>query len=327
MKAVSQKGFTLVEMMVAMVIGLVLVAGVVTLFISSRRSFEIDGNVARMQDEARFAMQELSRDLSMASYLAEPLIPGTVLQDATLDLASDCGPAGTPNWMYQLIDGATGDITTLAVIDNAAGAAAEAGFSCIDAGEVLAGNDVVAIKRVAGDALDDDELQEGGAYLRSNGTVGFLFVEPPAMAVAGPWTTWSYRPRIYYIRNYADTPGDGEPMLCRKTLIAGAPPEVTTECIARGVERLQIEYGIDSDGDGNANRYQPDPPADDIASVVSARLYLLVRTPDPDRQYTDTRSYNISNADAYEPGDNFHRRVYSMTLTVHNLRNLRRLGI
>lgn len=334
MKARASKGFTLVELMVAMVIGLVLMAGVVTLFVSSRHSFDVDGNVARMQDEARYAMQEMARDLSMASYLAEPLVPGSIMHDGTLAVDQECGPvaAATPNWMYQLVDGGTGDYDTLLALDNVDGADAEAAFACIDSAEVLAGNDVVSVKRVAGNALEDDDLVDGAAYLRSNGTTGFMFVEPPDMAVAGPWTTWSYLPRIYYVRNFSDEPGDGVPSLCRKTLVAGTPPELTTECIARGVEQLQVEYGLDSDADGNANRYVADPPPEEVTNIVSARVYLLVRTPEEDQKYVDDRTYTLGNAADYVPGADadlrhYHRRVYSVTVTVHNLRNLRRLGV
>ncbi len=322
-----QRGFTLVELMVSMLIGIILMAGIVTLFISSRRSFNVDGNVAGMQDEGRFALKELARDLSMVSYVGEPLVPGSIDQDGSLDVTVDCGPDGEANWIYRFIEPGTGDLSTLAAVDNAEGADANDAFSCIDADEVFGGNDVVAIKRVAGDGIPDADVQAGESYLRSNGTVGMLYVEPADGFVGGTTRNWTYTPRIYYVRNFAVDADDGIPTLCRKTLTGAAPPTVTTECIARGVERLQIEYGLDSDADGNANRYVSDPLPADISSVVSARVYLLVRTPVEDRQYTDTRTYTVSNADEFEPGDNFHRRLYSTTLTVHNLRNLRRLGL
>ena len=322
-----QKGFTLVELMVAMVIGLVLMSGIVTLFISSRRSFDVDGNVASMQDEGRFALKEIARDLSMASYLAEPLVPGAIEADASLDVGVDCGPDGIANWVYRLVDAGTGDLDTITAVDNGDGAAVNDAFNCIDADEVLDGNDAFAIKRVAGDGIDDDDVVAGESYIRSNGTVASLYVEPMAVAVGGTTRNWTYTPRIYYIRNFSEVADDGIPTLCRKTLTGAAPPTMDTECIARGVEQLQIEYGLDSDDDGNANRYVSDPTAADVSSIVSARVYLLVRTPRPDIKYTDTRTYTLSNGAEFEPEDNFHRRLYSTTLTVHNLRNLRRLGL
>ena len=60
-------GFTLVELMIGMTLGLVLIGGVVGLFLQSSQSFRVDENVARMQDQARFAMDQLTRGLPATS--------------------------------------------------------------------------------------------------------------------------------------------------------------------------------------------------------------------------------------------------------------------
>lgn len=323
----QQSGFTIVELMIAMAIGLFLVAGVVTLFMSSRQSFSQDENTARLQDEARFAMQELARDLRMASYLTEPLVPGSITQDGGLTLATDCGNPAHDTWVYDFTDEDTGEISTLTALDNTDGATAAASYSCIDAGEIVENTDVVAIKRAAGSPVPPANVQAGTVYIRSNGTTGLLYEDPPATVIAGPFNDWEYRPRIYYIRNFSDTPGDGIPSLCRKVLTGGGNPTMTDECIAQGIENLQLEYGTDTDNDGSADRYLTNPTLAEIQDVVSARVFLLARTRDMDRSHTDTKTYSISNAGDYTPGDNYRRRVYEMTVTVHNLRNLRRLGI
>ena len=321
-----QRGFTIVELMIAMALGLFLVAGVVTLFLHSRQSFNQDENTARLQDEARFAIQELARDLRMASYITEPLVPGSIAADGGLTLDQDCGP-GDPNWIYGFNDAGTGDINTITALDNTDGATANASYSCIEADEIVADTDVVAIKRAAGDVVPPANLQVGTVYIRSNGTTGLLYQEPPATAIAGPFNDWEYRPRIYYIRNFSNVEGDGIPSLCRKVLVSTGTPTMTTECIAQGIENLQLEYGLDTDNDGSADRYLSNPTLAEIQDVVSARAFLLARTRDEDRSRTDAKTYSISNAPDYAPGDNFHRRVYEITVTVHNLRNLRRLGI
>jgi type IV pilus assembly protein PilW len=102
---------------------------------------------------------------------------------------------------------------------------------------------------------------------------------------------------------------------------------MTTECIAQGIEDLQIEYGLDTNGDGSANRYLTDPTLAELQQAVSARVYLRARTLVEDQRYTDERTYAVSNAPDVTPADKFHRRVYSTTVTIHNLRNMQRLGI
>lgn len=65
----TQKGLTLVELMVAMVLGLLLMAGVLQLFAANKESYRLSEEVARMQEGARYATSILERDLRMAGYL------------------------------------------------------------------------------------------------------------------------------------------------------------------------------------------------------------------------------------------------------------------
>ncbi len=63
-----QRGLTLVEVMVAITISLILLAGVMQLFTSSRQTYRVQDGLARLQENGRFAMDFLSRDIRMAGY-------------------------------------------------------------------------------------------------------------------------------------------------------------------------------------------------------------------------------------------------------------------
>jgi type II secretory pathway pseudopilin PulG len=319
-------GFTLVELMIGMLLGLLLIGGVVALFLQSSESFRTDENVARMQDQARYAMDELGRDIEMAGFIAEPLSPTALTFDANLAVADGCGPVGEDDWLVRLTDAGTGENTTLTGVDNATGPSARAAYACLEPGELDGGSDVIAVKRMAARLVPPGDVQPGRVYIQSNGTVGQLYKEPAATPLAGISSIREYRPRIYYIRNYGAVEGDGIPTLCRKALGSGDPSPIETDCIAQGIENLQIEYGLDLDGDGAANQYLADPTLAEVQNVVSVHITLLARTLTADRRYTDSRTYQVGNAPAYSPNDNFHRRIYSVTVTVHNLRNLRRLS-
>lgn len=322
-----QSGFTLVEIMVAMLLSLILGVAIVTVFVNNSHSFSQDDNVMRMQDDARFALQQIAFDLSMAGHYAELLSPALVTPDAALTVGLDCGPAGAPNWVYQTTLPATGDSLSVIALDNVSSAQVVADHSCFLADEVAPGTDVVSIKRVAG--AEAAALRNGAVYLRTNGTVGLLFREPlagtPSVAVALPRTEWEYRPAIYYIRQYAYALGDNIPTLCRKVL-GGAAPSMQTECIATGIENLQIEYGIDTTSDGNPNVYMSAPTLADLQNVVSARIYLLARTTDADVRHVNQKTFSIGNAPDYSPNDSFHRRVYSTTVAVQNIRSMNMMG-
>ena len=323
----KQQGLGLVELMIAMMLSLILSVAVITVFNVNARSFKQDENVLRMQDDARHALREIAFELSMAGHYADLLIPGSVTPDDSLTLSTDCGPIGSDDWMYQTVLPGTGQGLSVVAVDNASAADAAANFSCIGAAEFQGGTDIVSIKRVAG--IRAGAPDNGQVYLRTNGTVGLLFEEPilgtPVVAVPAPRADWEYRPSIFYVRNYADQPGDGIPTLCKKVL-GGVTPAMTTECLASGIEDLQVEYGIDTTDDGTANVFLPDPTLAQMQTVVTARIFVLARTLQNDIRYANDKTYNVSNADAYAPGDGFHRRVVSTTVIVQNIRSLNAMG-
>lgn len=63
----AQRGVTLIELMVAMVLGLLVAAGIVTVFASTSTSNKAQTQLARLQEEGRFAITRLSGDLGMAN--------------------------------------------------------------------------------------------------------------------------------------------------------------------------------------------------------------------------------------------------------------------
>ena len=83
------KGFTLVELMISLTLGLILVTAVATLFIYSNRNNRQSELLNGMQDQARFALSQLSRDITMAGYwggmssagLIRPNLNNTIVTD------------------------------------------------------------------------------------------------------------------------------------------------------------------------------------------------------------------------------------------------------
>ncbi len=60
------KGFTLVELMVAMVLGLLLLAGIVSAFVANRQVYRTNENMARLQETARIVNELMGRDIRAA---------------------------------------------------------------------------------------------------------------------------------------------------------------------------------------------------------------------------------------------------------------------
>ena len=62
------RGFSLVELMIAMVIGLVVIGGAITVFSGSRSTSELNRTVTELQESARFALGSIVRDVRMAGF-------------------------------------------------------------------------------------------------------------------------------------------------------------------------------------------------------------------------------------------------------------------
>jgi len=321
-----QKGMTLPELMIGLLLGVLILMGLTSLFVQSKRSFKQDELVARMQEDARFAMGELRHDIGMAGFWANLLDGGVISETGTVKASAD-------------------DLYTytraLTLLDNGTDADTLLGQSLDD---MVASTDAIAMAKVAGvaaatgvaddtgsttdpnvKAAKDDLLADGKevVYLQTNGVVGVMMTADDAPEAAADTTVpaefsyWAYDPEIYWVRNYAVDPKDGIPTLCRKYLLKGV---ITTEAVAQGVEDMQVEYGIDLSGDGYADRYIRDPSTDDMDKVISARIYLLMRSVEEDLNYNNNHTYDFSNSEIADGlvGGHYYRRIFSTTVKIRN---------
>lgn len=65
----KQAGLSLIELMIAITLGLVLMTGVMQVFISSRVTFATQQAMSRIQETGRLAVEFISRDVRMAGYM------------------------------------------------------------------------------------------------------------------------------------------------------------------------------------------------------------------------------------------------------------------
>lgn len=316
-----QAGMSIPEMMIGLLLSSMIMVGMISLFVQSQRSFRQDDIIARMQEDARFALTELQRDLAQAGFWADLLDPNSIQNDASV--------AGAL-FVYA---------TPIVVADNVAGSVTLLGQSTPD---IVPGTDAFVIAKLAGNPtsiaeVDDDTtdptkesiveaqalLEDEGIYLQTNGVIGRMYrgadapVAPSSVPVV--YRFWRYDPVVYWVRSWAVTAGDGIPTLCRKVLteVSGS---VDTECLSQGIADLQIEFGIDTDGDDYADRYVSDPTAAQMLLVTTARIFILARATTADPNYVNDKTYTYSNSGIAPaaPGDGFYRRVYATTIMVRN---------
>ena len=136
--------------MIALALGLLLSAGMVSIYVNSINNFSQDEEVARLQENARFALKLLSKDLSMMGFYGG-VIGSNSADGAGVAIAPNCGVG----WETDMT-------TPLSFVNDATGATANAALPCITAGNVYNNAvpaitpDVIAIKRVAGDQTLED---------------------------------------------------------------------------------------------------------------------------------------------------------------------------
>jgi len=104
-----QRGLTLIELMIALLISLLLVGGVFTVFMSNRQTYRVTEGVARIQENARSTFELLARDLRLGSAnLCKPFVPTSIEPNATLGIdTSWLDPAVSINFGQGFLRGET----------------------------------------------------------------------------------------------------------------------------------------------------------------------------------------------------------------------------
>ena len=98
-----QRGLTLVELLIALVMGLVLLLGVITVFMANKQTYRHQDALARLQENGRFAINRLERDIRRASGMFG-CEPTNIIN--TLNSLSDGSSGGCPGTSLVPIGGA-----------------------------------------------------------------------------------------------------------------------------------------------------------------------------------------------------------------------------
>lgn len=64
----KSRGFSLLEIMIAMALGLIVLVGVSQIYLNFKKIYQVQENIARLQENGRFATYILSKNISMAGY-------------------------------------------------------------------------------------------------------------------------------------------------------------------------------------------------------------------------------------------------------------------
>lgn len=102
------RGFTLVELMISMTLGLLLLLAIGTVFVSSRQIFRVQEDNARIQESGRFALEILGRSIKQAGHVEIPFAGFKVAFSGTAINGTN-GGAGVADTLTVQYEGAIGD--------------------------------------------------------------------------------------------------------------------------------------------------------------------------------------------------------------------------
>ncbi|PHS71076.1 MAG: pilus assembly protein PilW [Methylophaga sp.] len=324
--AKKQQGLTLIELMIAVLLGIFITGGMIQLFANSHQSYRIQENSSRLQENGRFAMNFITRDIRMSSYWG-------CLKDGEDNTTNNLDPAGT-NYNVNFhgfaqgvsgSNGATDTITLRGAFSNGLSvvtpyAATVSGNIKVSAGNNLADEDIVIVAdcshadifQIIGDPSTGTITHTiDNSYEPGNANIADPSCTAPAQCLSRIYRSDAAIHKVstitYSIQNDAAT---GQPTLFRRI-------DTTSEPLIEGIEDMQIIYGEDTDDDGVPNYYLPAGSAGlDFDNVVSVRVSLLVATLE-DNLTTQAVPYTIFGVTT-TPADRKLRRVFTSTIAVRN---------
>ena len=310
-----QSGLSLVELMVSLTIGLILIGGALYVYIEGSQTAKVNEQVARMQENARFALKQLEEDIQLAGFWGLHQDTSGIAGRAQTGLAADYNVANDcdAGWAARLrnhIDGVESD---------------DPGWNCIDDGIRVDNTDILVVRRADDEPVDDLDLDEGRLYMEvSVDGRGQIFAGAASPNTLPPEAqNFPLVANAYYVATQ-DVVGFEDPIpVLRSTRldVNGNVAAMVDREIVQGVEDFQIQFGIDTAATGNVELYvDADNPllAAPGTTVRAVRLWLLMRTMTPELGVSDSQTYLLGSQEFEAPGDAFRRLVVSRTVSVRN---------
>lgn len=344
----SQTGFSLIELMISITIGLLLLAALTTLFVGQSKSrLELDKS-NRMIDNGRYALDLLSENLSMAGFYGE-LDPYTLTVYPTTDASFNPCSTAQANiekalpWHVQGYNATTSTSTITSPP------------SCLPS-TIKAGSDILVIRRANTATVPVTSAIAGTTFLQvslcipKSGASESVYRVQKAPATYNlskkTCTTANSGPfvdlrrilvQIYFIDSN-NLAGDGIPTLKMAELDETSNFVITP--LVEGIEYMKVDYGIDgvdTDSDGIPDRFIATNTPPDVdgayngsyvpctacnenqwAHVVSVKMNLISRNLEPTQGYTDSNYYSLGSAGTVSPGGAYKRHAYTQVIRLTN---------
>jgi type IV pilus assembly protein PilW len=351
-------GFSLVEIMVAMLVSLFLLAGVLQLYLGNQQTSRLGTGVGDLQQTGQFAVDELANNLRMAAFqgcadairvtapvralnapiLPLPTDPGSIGGFEVAANGTWTGGAAPANW-NGAVPRPLSDVLQVqggsrAVVNLASTMGSESAQVALASNpdNIVAGEMVLIADCGAADLFRVTSVTGGLTLVHttsdnSSANLSKAYTNATGLnaAQAMRFNSW-----VYFVRDSGRDAADGSAIFSLFRLDTSRLNQTAQELV-EGVEYLQVLYG---ERIGTQNiRYRAAPNVVNWGQVVAVKLALLVASREPVLDVADaTAGYVLldqtvartgtSGATLTYANDRRLRRVFSAAINVRNRRDL-----
>ncbi|MEO8187558.1 MAG: PilW family protein [Burkholderiaceae bacterium] len=326
----SNAGFSLIELMIGVTIGLVLLTVLATVFdrTSGGRS-DLD-RVSRLVENSRFAVDVIGDDIRHAGFYGTFLPPSDTVYTNTSPCAWNVADLTLLGWQPTL----TPPQYPAQLIGWDDPVAGDLALGCLP--NRVPGTDVVVVRRVSAETIAAAAVDVRNVYVQASQCIN----DPVLLRVSNLAAQFTLRTaacdaaviapiRRYFVRGYYVAgcneclPSDGIPTLKRIEIIDNA---VRIVSLAEGVINMQVEYAFDTNDDGSPEQYLTSTTADTTptslwSNVVAVRLHMLLRSTEAaNAAATSPGVYDLGPAHTGETCPaGFKCRLVSTTMRLNNV--------
>lgn len=291
------RGFTLVELMIALLLSGILIAGALKLFGTARAAYATAENIAALEERAAFALTALEDDLRLAGFWG-------LHSDASLirvppGIVTHCAGLNINTWALRLT-------RPIEAVDDGTN------LPCLPATRLVPGSDTLIVRHVS---YRSTNPESGRIQLHTSEREGELFSDGTPPEIDGA-QTFDLQLHAWYLDEASSEPG--LPALRRYALVTNGLMQ--NQEIMPGVENFQVSLGVDYDGDHLIDSFV-DTDSSGTAQVLAVRIWLLLRSARPEPGHQDVGPWYSIDADAtvaLQPGDAYRRISVERTVWLRN---------
>jgi type IV pilus assembly protein PilW len=329
MKNQMQRGFSVVELMVAVTLSMILMAGVLSIFASSKVTYLSNEKTARLQENGRMALDLIVRDIRASGYMgcAKAVPFNTTLNTPTALLWDYSRPMQGFEWTGP---GSWSPALTTAVIPAAQAAqdgsdaillrvAQREGVSQRLTNNLLTatGNLTVATAVANGTVMMITDCNASTVFQVTGSGPPVQHAGPSAATTNGPGNLTNDLSYVYQ-RDARLIPMQTVVYYVRNNSLWRVIGTNTPEELVEGVQALQIVYGEDTDADRIVNNYVAADAVTNWANIVSVSVSLLVRSEQTGTDI-DSQTYNLLGTNVGPFNDRRQRMLFVTTAALRNV--------